>query len=163
MVRTTTRVCGHSWRRRSINLMLLPPGMVRSRVSTSGWVSRAARSAAATSAASPTTCMSGWASSSKRRPARRTAWSSASSTRILAMIFLQGDADADRGSVPRVRGDADPPVQQGRALAHAGQAELSTGSLVVVEAPAVVADDHLYEVRLPLDDDADSRRLGVLG
>ena len=51
---------------------------------TSGFSSRTSRTASAPSAAWPTTSMPSWASSRAANPARTRAWSSASSTRIIA-------------------------------------------------------------------------------
>jgi len=59
------------------------PGIRMSISTTSGLCRRASVNASAPSAASPTTVMSAWASSSARNPARTSAWSSASSTLIM--------------------------------------------------------------------------------
>jgi hypothetical protein len=58
------------------------PGMRMSISTTSGRSALARRSASSPSAASPTTSIPSWASSRARNPARTSAWSSASSTRI---------------------------------------------------------------------------------
>ena len=60
------------------------PGIRMSISTTSGVSSRTSRTAAAPSAAWPTTSMPSWASSRAANPARTRAWSSASSTRIIA-------------------------------------------------------------------------------
>ena len=60
------------------------PGIRMSISTTSGVSSRTSRTASAPSAASPTTSMPSWASSRAANPARTRAWSSASSTRIIA-------------------------------------------------------------------------------
>ena len=57
-------------------------GIEISSTATSGQVSRAIATAWRPFVASPTTCMSGWAFSSRRRPSRTTLWSSASRTRM---------------------------------------------------------------------------------
>src|SRR5271170_417067 len=128
MVRTSTRECGHSWRRRSRILRPPPPGMVRSSVSTSGLATRAWHKASCPSAASPTTSMSGWWLMSIRSPARTMAWSSTISTRIFAMVLLpEGYAHVDRGSASRPRLERDRAVQKGGPFADVEQAQTLDG------------------------------------
>src|SRR5215213_2742311 len=164
MVRTSTRQRGHSRPSRSIILMLLPPGIVRSRVITSGASSPARDRASRLFAASPTTSMSGWALIIVRRPARTTEWSSTTRIRILAIALLaQWDARDDPGAAARRRFDRQGPAQEGGPLAHAGQPELPAGARVAgVEAAAVVLDAHPHRRRPPLDDDAGGRGPRVL-
>src|SRR5579862_1862857 len=50
------------------------------------------------SAASPTTSKSGWRSSTRRRPVRMTAWSSASRTRMRSGLIGQDDGDGGAAS-----------------------------------------------------------------
>ena len=82
MVRSNTRHSGAAARmaRRACSPSM--PGMLTSNRRTRGASSRVRRSAMAPSPASPMTVISGWFSSSIFKPARRTAWSSASKTVI---------------------------------------------------------------------------------
>src|SRR5262245_21763673 len=120
--------------------MLLPPGMVRSRVITSGASSPARARASRLLAASPTTSISSWALIIVRRPARTTAWSSTMSTRILGIVPLaQRDPRDDPGSLSRPRLDGQASAQEGGPLAHAGQPALPAGAHIPdIEAAAVV-------------------------
>src|SRR4051794_1166974 len=156
MVKTRTRHRGHSRPRRPIILRLLPPGIVRSSVITSGARAPAWARASRLLEASPTTSISACALIIVRRPARTTEWSSTTSTRILAISFLpQRDARDDPGPAVRPGIDGQASSQEGGALAHAGQAELSAGAHVPdLEAAAVVFHAHLHAGRSPLDDDA---------
>src|SRR4051812_11826070 len=144
--------------------MLLPPGIVRSRVTTSGASVPVRARASWPLAASPTTSISGWALIISRRPARSMAWSSAMSTRIFAIVHLaQRDAGDDPGPAAWPRLDDEAPTQEGGPLAHAGQPELTAGSPVpLVETASVVGHGHLHGRRPPLDDDAGGLRPRVL-
>src|SRR5262245_37490392 len=122
MVSTSTCTSGHSRRRRWISGRVRPPGIVRSRVTTSGTISRTRHSASWQSAAWPTTSMSGWELISIWRPDRRMAWSSAMSTRIFFMGPLRkGDADA-QGRAAALQGlDGEGALEQADPLPEVGQ------------------------------------------
>src|SRR5690349_16332213 len=86
MVSTTIAVSGAVSVSAAIVSSPDPPGMPRSSTSTAGRCSATAATAPGKSPASPTTAIPSSASSRTRRPARTTAWSSASTTVIGSLI-----------------------------------------------------------------------------
>ena len=93
------------------------PGITTSISTTSGLCSIASKTARSAFGASPTVSMSGSASRTRRRPARTTAWSSTTSTRI---------TERHLGHERRPAAGADStqaPAEERDALAHADEPE----------------------------------------
>ena len=121
--------------------MPLWPGMTTSMRTTSGFCSRASNTASLTSPASPTTSMSCSASSSRRRPARTTAWSSTIRTRIAVLLRHRiGTSATIVVPAPSRRLDREPTVEQPDALLHADEAEPLALAACRAETPPVVLD-----------------------
>ena len=133
---------------------------------TSGVSRRALSTACVPSEHSPTTSMSSSASRIIRKPARISAWSSTSSTRMLmpAPAVGWGAARAPRSRRPARGPPARAPVHRG-ALAHADEAVAAAGVaqlVVVARALAVVLDAQHDLVRLVRDRHAGARARRVL-
>src|SRR4051812_17224561 len=147
--------------------------MDTSMTATSGPSSVARGRAPSPSAASATTSMSAWASIRARSPARTTLWSSARSTRSLAVMTrlprwsTEGDAGSHRRPLAVARLDQEGPAHQAHPLAHPEQAQSPAArprpDPLRVEPPAVILDQGGQLVPAPLHDHADLPRRGVLG
>src|ERR1051325_10681936 len=151
IVSTSTRASGAARASCSMVWVERVPGMDRSRSTTCGMVVWALWTLSGPLPASPTTSMSDWALMSSFRPARRTAWTSATSTRILGMEALyvaEGEVRQDRGARSGLRFDRDTATEQGCALPHAPEAEPS--AVPRREARAIILDaqlDHRLDAR----------------
>src|SRR5881628_1290821 len=165
------------------------PGMARSSTRTSACVSRSSLSAASPSATSATTETPGWDSRMRRTPARTREWSSASTTRILAVGFTAPDApggprrrivrrgfrdettrsrdrsrrDGGLQPAPLARGALDRQCssQGGDTLADPEQPEVRRG--LAGEAATVVLDGQAHAAVLDPDPHIDPARRGVAG
>src|ERR1043166_2657361 len=150
IVSTSTRASGAARASCSMVWVERVPGMDRSRSTTCGMVVWALWTLSGPLPASPTTSMSDWALMSIFRPARRTAWSSATSTRILGMEALyvaEGEVRQDRGARSGLRFDRDTATEQGCALPHAPEAEPS--AVPRREARAIILDAHQTNPHAP--------------
>src|SRR5688572_15066352 len=163
MVRTRMRVVVSVARIAFVAVAPSIPGMDRSMITTSGCRRCASATASAPFDASPTTAMSRAGLSTARNPARTTAWSSASTTRITSpgmVVFLiegctttdrwrcgcrrERNPDAHRGALFAARDDVERAVEQPDSLAHGEQPHRRTTSLghVDVETGTVVLNLH---------------------
>ena len=85
---TSTRAClSRAISRRTVSMPPMP-GIERSMMTTSGFVSGYCRYAASPLSASPTTSIDALPESSMRKPTRTTAWSSTSITRVFAFVIV---------------------------------------------------------------------------
>src|SRR5207253_6870091 len=134
-----TRVSGR--RSRSARIASTPSsfGITRSIRTTAGRSCSASSTASAPSAASPTISIPSWSSRKLRRPSRRTAWSSAISTRIRSGI------EVHRGAFALHRPDLEAPADPLCPFFHRRQPQsprTKPGSLRI-EADAVIHDVEL--------------------
>src|SRR5829696_6218212 len=165
MVNTTIAVSGTEATRVAIVSRPVPPGIPRSSTRTSGRIASVTEIARGKSPASPTTSISSSVSSRSRRPARTTAWSSASTTVIGSLITerLRG-SDARRTGGRREGGQ-----ESGREDDDEHDREMSPGGREVQRAlirrlVGRVGDDvarHRQAERAPDEDrgEGDERRL----
>ena len=137
----------------------LLPGITTSISTTSGLVSIASKTARSAFAASPTVSMSGSASSTRRRPARTTAWSS---TIEDADGHGSGTSATSVVPAPGVDSTCSRPPTSADALAHADETERVRARRGRVEARAVVLDHGDDGAVLALQEDADALGAGVL-
>ena len=98
----------------------------------------ARRTASSPSAASPTTVMSSWASSRARKPARTSAWSSASTTRDHELTRSDRQVGEHAEAAAGRRAGLDVAAERGGPLAHAGDAVARRGA-----APPTPSSMHL--------------------
>ena len=126
VVTMTTRASGVAATIRRVASSPSIPGIWTSISTTSGVRQRTSSTAAAPSAASPTTSMSGSASRISRSPERTIAWSSARTTRITRSLPSSPALTGSRASTRKPPSSVGPastrPAEHRRPLAHADEA-----------------------------------------
>src|SRR5436309_3413631 len=146
-----------STRSRSMRIASTPSsfGMTRSIRTTPGRSCSASATASSPSDASPTISIPSCSSRKLRRPSRRTAWSSAISTRIAS------DIEVHRRSFPSRRPHLEASSDPLRALLHRRQAQSPRADVgrLRIEADPVVDDVELQPAVVAAETDDDTARL----